>query len=77
MLVAREQVKKYAGFSYDNSVSLQTDDAGNVGAAVLAHLVCVVGLQTNDVRRNWKVQSDCSVAHSQKFLSIDKEKEII
>ena len=34
------------------SVSLQTDDAGNVGAAVLAHLACVVGLQTNDVRRN-------------------------
>ena len=24
------------GFSYDNSVSLQTDDAGHVGAAVLA-----------------------------------------
>ena len=23
-----------AGFSYDNSVSLQTDDAGHVGAAV-------------------------------------------
>ena len=26
-----------AGFGYDNSVSLQTDDAGHVGAAVLAH----------------------------------------
>ena len=24
-----------AGFGYDNSVSLQTDDAGHVGAAVL------------------------------------------
>ena len=43
-----------AGFGYDNSVSLQTDDAGHVGAAVLAHVVCVVSLQTNDVRRNWK-----------------------
>ena len=41
-----------AGFGYDNSVSLQTDDAGNVGAAVLADVACVVGLQTNDVRRN-------------------------
>ena len=43
-----------APFSYDNSVSLQTDDAGYVGAAILAHVACVVGLQTNDVRRNWK-----------------------
>ena len=42
------------GFSYDNSVSLQTNDAGHVGAAILAHMACVVGLQTNDVRRNWK-----------------------
>ena len=41
-----------AGFGYDNSVSLQTDDAGHLGAAVLAHAACVVGLQTNDVRRN-------------------------
>ena len=42
-----------AGFSYDNSVSLQTDYAGHVGAAVLVHVAaCVVGLQTNDVRRN-------------------------
>ena len=41
-----------AGFGYNNSVSLQTDDAGDVGAAVLAHVVCVVGLQTNDVRHN-------------------------
>ena len=33
------------GFGNDNSVSLQTDDAGHVGAAVLAHHVaCVVGL---------------------------------
>ena len=39
---------------FDFSVSLQTDDAGHVGATVLAHLACVVGLQTNDVRRNWK-----------------------
>ena len=30
------------GFGYDNSVSLQTDDAGYVGAAVLAHVACVV-----------------------------------
>ena len=45
-------LKNEAGFGYDNSVSLQTDDAGHVGAAVLAHMVCVVGLQTNDVRRN-------------------------
>ena len=41
-----------APFSYDNSVSLQTDDAGHVSAAVLAHVAYVVGLQTNDVRRN-------------------------
>ena len=31
-----------AGFGYGNSVSLQTDDAGHVGAAVLAHVDCVV-----------------------------------
>ena len=43
------------GFGYDNSVSLQTDDVGHMGAAVLVHVACVVGLQTNDVRRNWKV----------------------
>ena len=43
-----------AGFGYENSVSLQTDDAGHVGAVVLAHVACVVGLQTNDVRRNGK-----------------------
>ena len=42
------------GFGYDNSVSLQTDDAGPEGAAVLAHLAYVVGLQTNDVLRKWK-----------------------
>ena len=42
-------MKIKAGFGYDNSVSLQTDDAGYVGAAVLAHVVCIVGLQTNDV----------------------------
>ena len=47
-------VDSQAPFSYDNSVSLQTDDAGQVGAAVLAHVACDVGLQTNDVRRNWK-----------------------
>ena len=41
-----------AGFGYDNSVSLQTDDAGHVGAAVLAHVAFVVGLQTNDVCHN-------------------------
>ena len=41
-----------AGFGYENSISLQTDDAGHVGAAVLVHVACVVGLQTNDVRRN-------------------------
>ena len=41
-----------AGFSYDNSVSLQNDNAGHVSAAVLAHVACVVGLQTNHVRRN-------------------------
>ena len=43
-----------AGFAYDNSVSLQTDDAGHVGAAILAHVAYVVGLQTNDVSHNWK-----------------------
>ena len=43
-----------AGFGYDNSVSLQIDDEGHVGAAVLAHVASVVGLQNNDVRRNWK-----------------------
>ena len=31
-----------AGFGYVNSVSLQTDDAGHVGAAVLAHVAYVV-----------------------------------
>ena len=41
-------------FIYDNSVSLQTDDAGYVGAAVLVQVAYVVGLQTNDVLRNWK-----------------------
>ena len=29
------------GFSYDNSVSLQTDDAGHVGAAVLGRIFCL------------------------------------
>ena len=43
-----------APFGYDNSVSLQTDDAGHVGAAVLVHVACIVGLQTNDVFHNWK-----------------------
>ena len=43
-----------ADFGYDNSVRLQTDDAGHVGAAVLAHVACVVSLQTNYVHRNWK-----------------------
>ena len=42
------------GFGYDNSVSMQTDDAGNVGAAVLAQVSCVVSLETNDVRCNCK-----------------------
>ena len=41
-------------FGYDNNVSLQTDDVGHVGAAVLAHLAPIVGLQSNDVRRNRK-----------------------
>ena len=36
-------VASKAGFGYDNSVSLQTDDAGHVGAAVLAHVASVVG----------------------------------
>ena len=44
--------KTKVGFSYENSASLQTDDAGHVGAAVLVHVVCVVGLYTNDVSRN-------------------------
>ena len=52
--------KAEAGISYDNSVSLQTDDAGHVGAAVLAHVTYVVGLQTNVVRRNWKGLKVCS-----------------
>ena len=52
-LATRKKVTK-AGFGYDNSVSLQTDDAGNVGAAVFAHVACVVGLQTNNVRCNRK-----------------------
>ena len=38
----------------DNIISLQTDDVGHIGAAVLAHVAFVVGLQTNDVCRNWK-----------------------
>ena len=29
-------------------------DADHVSATVLAHVVCIVDLQTNDVRRNWK-----------------------
>ena len=45
----REYLSK-AGFSYDNSVSLHTDDTGHVGAAVLAHVAYVVGLQTNERR---------------------------
>ena len=45
------KLKSEMAFCY-NSVSLQTDDAGHVGAAVLAHVAYVVGLQTNDVRRN-------------------------
>ena len=44
--------KTKAGFGYNNSVSLQTDDSGHVGAAVLAHFAYVVGFQTNDVLRN-------------------------
>ena len=38
--------------SVTTTVSLQTDDAGQVRAAALAHVACSVGLQTNDVRRN-------------------------
>ena len=30
-----------APYNYDNSVSLQTNDAGHVGAAVLAHMAYV------------------------------------
>ena len=41
-----------AGFGYDNSVNLKTNDTGYVVAAVLAHVACVVGLQTNKVRSN-------------------------
>ena len=37
-----------AGFGYDNSVNLKTNDTGYVGAAVLANVACVVGLQTNN-----------------------------
>ena len=33
-------------------VSLQTDDAGHVGTAVLANVAYIVGLQKNNVRRN-------------------------
>ena len=44
--------KTKAGFGYDNSISLQTDDAGHVGTAVFVHVACVVSLQTNNVRRN-------------------------
>ena len=44
--------KTKVGFSYENSASLQTDDAGHVGAAVLAHFAYVVGFQTNDVLCN-------------------------
>ena len=46
------EIKAKVGFGYDNSVSLQTDNVGHVGAAVLANVACIVGLQTNDVRRN-------------------------
>ena len=40
-----------ACFGYDNSVSLQTAAAGNVGAAVLPLVASGSGVQTNDVRR--------------------------
>ena len=57
-----------AGFGYDNS--LQTDDAGYVDAAVLAHVACVVCLQTNDVRRNRKgVKSASNVLSFHSALS--------
>ena len=39
-----DNISIQAGFGYDKSVSLQTDDTGHVGAAVLAHMACVVGL---------------------------------
>ena len=37
-------LRNKAGFGYDNRVSLQTDDADHMGAAVLAHVACIVGL---------------------------------
>ena len=56
-----------AGFGYDNSVSLQTDDVGNVGAAVFAHVAFVVGLQTNDVRCNRKGLKKLPKLHDDMF----------
>ena len=50
--LTRLQFPSKAGFGYGTSVSLQTDDAGHVDAAVLAHVTFIVGLQTNDVCRN-------------------------
>ena len=41
-----------AGFGYVNSVSLQTDDAGHVGAAVLAH-VFKYNMKKNKIHRFW------------------------
>ena len=51
-LLRIDWVQTKVGFGYDSSVSLQTDDVGHVGAAVLAQVACVVGLQTNDIHRN-------------------------
>ena len=45
-IIKRNLKQTKAGFGYDNSVSLQTEDA--------AHVAYVVSLQTNDVRHNWK-----------------------
>ena len=36
-----------AGFGYDNSVSLQTEDAGHVGAAVFADVACISTTEIN------------------------------
>ena len=41
-----------AGFGYDNSVSLQTGDAGQVSAAVLPHVACRLRRRFANQRRS-------------------------
>ena len=38
--MTKKGIYKKVVFGYDNSVNLQTDDVGHVGAAVLARVAC-------------------------------------